>query len=131
MKKDIESRDDIIQMVDLFYDQVKADEVIGFFFETVIAVDWNVHLPRMYDFWESVILHTGNYNGNPMQVHQNLNLKHRMEQRHFERWVYLFLKTVNELFEGPNAEVARQRAVSIATVIKLKLIQNKGGMSVY
>jgi hemoglobin len=131
MKMDIESRKDIIKMVDCFYDKVKKDELIGFFFKDVVLVDWNAHLPKMYDFWESVILHTGDYNGNPMQVHKDLSQKHSIEKLHFERWLLLFTNTIDELFEGTNAEMARQRALSIATVMQLKVMKNEGGMTIY
>lgn len=131
MKKDIESRADIIKLVDSFYEQVKKDALIGFFFKSVVSVDWDFHLPKMYDFWESVILHTGDYNGNPMQVHKDISQKHPIEKSHFDRWLHLFTKTIDELFEGTNAEVARQRALSIATVMQIKVMKNQEGMTIY
>jgi len=40
---------------------------------------------------------------------------------HFERWRELFLETIAEQFEGEKAELARQRAQSISTIIQLKI----------
>jgi len=37
----------------------------------------------------------------------------------------LFKITAKELFEGPNTQMAINKAESIATVIKIKLIQRK------
>jgi hemoglobin len=34
----------------------------------------------------------------------------------------LFTKTVDQLFEGEHADLAKQRAVSIATVMQLKIL---------
>jgi len=50
MKKDIENRDDIIRLVNTFYDKVKPDETIGYFFNRVVDVNWEKHLPVMYNF---------------------------------------------------------------------------------
>ncbi|MBP6687199.1 MAG: group III truncated hemoglobin [Lacibacter sp.] len=123
MKKQIENRDDVIRLVDTFYDKVKPDPVIGFFFSKVIAVQWEQHLPLMYNFWENIIFHTGSYTGNPMRAHMNLHGQSAMKKEHFDRWLQLFNETVDELFEGEKAEQAKQRALSIATVMQINIAQ--------
>ena len=50
MKGDITNRKDIEQLINAFYDKVKKDAVIGFIFNDVAKVNWEVHLPVMYDF---------------------------------------------------------------------------------
>ena len=120
MKTDIKDRADIIRLINSFYEKVKKDETIGYIFNDVAKVDWDHHLPIMYDFWEGVIFQTGNYQGNPMRVHVNLNERTPLQPAHFARWKHLFIETVNELFEGDKAELARQRAVSIATMMEIK-----------
>lgn len=101
-----------------------ADDVIGFFFTDIAQLDLEKHLPVMYDFWESTLFHSANYSGNPMRVHINLNQKARIRDRHFERWLALFNETVDELYTGTVAELAKTRALSIATVMRIKLIKN-------
>jgi len=120
MKTDIKNRADIIRLINSFYEKVKKDETIGYIFNDVVKVDWDHHLPIMYDFWEGVIFQTGNYEGNPMRVHLNLNERTPLQPAHFASWKKLFIETVNELFEGDKAELARQRAVSIATMMEIK-----------
>lgn len=122
MKKDLDSREEIEKMVNLFYDRVKMDEKIGHFFTEVIEVDWTKHLPLMYDFWESVILGHATYSGNPMQTHWMLHEKSPMEKSHFEHWLNLFHQNLEENFEGKFTEIARQRSTSIATVMQLKIL---------
>ena len=46
-KKDISTPEDIKIVVDAFYNDVKSDTVIGYFFTDVAEVDWEEHLPRM------------------------------------------------------------------------------------
>ena len=50
---------DIKLLVNSFYDKVKADTVIGYIFNDIAKVDWEKHLPVMYDFWENVLFFTG------------------------------------------------------------------------
>jgi hemoglobin len=127
MKKDIEGREDIQVLIDTFYTKVRKDEVIGYLFNEVAKVDWVHHLPVMYDFWEGVLFQKGGYTGNPMQVHRLLNHQSPLKSEHFDRWKQLFLETVGEHFEGPKAELARQRAQSIATMVQIKLLQDPIG----
>ncbi len=121
MKAELHSRTEVIQLVNAFYDKVKKDDQIAHFFEEVIHVDWDAHLPKMYDFWESTIFHKALYSGNPIQVHQKVNALSSMSAEHFQRWIALFTETVDELFSGQNAELAKQRAISIATVMQMKI----------
>lgn len=123
MKKDIEVRKDIELLVNSFYDKVKADKIIGFIFNDIVKVDWEHHLPIMYDFWENTLFYTGGYNGNPMQIHQRLNQVVPLTAEHFKKWLQLFTTNVDEIFEGEKAELAKQRAMSISTIMQLKIIQ--------
>ena len=129
MKKDIENRDDIILLINTFYEKVKKDEVIGYIFNDVAKVNWEKHLPVMYDFWENVIFFTGSYTGNPMTAHKQLNQKTPLNTEHFQEWIKLFTKTVDELFEGDKAELTKQRAISIATVMQIKILHEHESIS--
>lgn len=119
--KDIETRDDIILLVDTFYDKVKKDNVIGPFFNDVANVNWDEHLPKLYDFWETTLFHKALYKGNPIEVHKHLHQLSPFEKNHFEHWINLFCTTVNELFTGNNAEQIKIKAQSIATVMQWKI----------
>jgi hemoglobin len=110
-------------LVNRFYDKAKADAVIGFIFNDIVKVHWEHHLPIMYDFWENTLFYTGGYTGNPMQIHQRLNQVVPLTAEHFKEWLHLFTTTVDELFEGEKAELAKQRAMSISTIMQLKIIQ--------
>ncbi len=127
-KKDIQAREDIELLVKTFYEKVIADPVIGPIFTEVIKVNWKKHLPVMYDFWENALFYSGTYSGNPMASHKRLHQIFPLKEEHFHRWVYLFTTTVNELFEGEKASLAIQRAISISTVMKIKILhlQYKG-----
>lgn len=121
-KSDITNREDIILLVNTFYNKIKKDEIIGYFFNDVAKVDWNRHLPVMYNFWENILFYTGNYSGNPMQAHKKVHKLSPLSQKDFTHWVKLFTKTVDELFAGKKAEEIKERAANIAQVMMLKTL---------
>jgi hemoglobin len=120
-KEDIKDRRDIELLVNSFYEKVKADDLLGYIFNDIAKVNWEKHLPVMYDFWEGVIFFTGGYNGNPMITHRKLDQVAKLTPDHFKRWIKLFTNTVDQHFAGEKAELAKQRAVSIATVMQIKI----------
>ncbi|MCW4470686.1 group III truncated hemoglobin [Flavobacterium sp. MFBS3-15] len=119
--KDIENRQDLEFLLSQFYDKLLKDPAISYIFTDVAKVDLAHHLPILADFWELSLFHTGNYRNNPMQVHMELNSKEKLTEKHFNIWLNHFYDTVDEHFEGLNAEKIKTRAVSISTVIKIKL----------
>ncbi|MCU0387106.1 MAG: group III truncated hemoglobin [Chitinophagaceae bacterium] len=122
MLPDIENRDSIVQLVNTFYEKVKKDELIGPIFEEKVKVNWEKHLPVMYDFWENIVFYTGSYSGNPMVVHKHLHERFPLDKSDFARWLKLFTQTVDDMFSGDRAEAIKQRAISIATVMQIKII---------
>ena len=125
MKNDIRDRKDIQLLVDKFYEKVRRDDTIGYIFNEVAKVDWPHHLPRMYDFWTHIAFQTGDYSGNPMPVHMQLHRQTPLTAAHFERCLQLFTGTADELFAGVKTELVKQRALSIATMMRIKII-NEG-----
>jgi hemoglobin len=121
MKKQIEGHDDIKLLVDRFYEKVNADELIGRIFNEVAKVDWEHHLPKMYGFWNMILFGAPDYKGNTMGVHMSLNEKTPLLPEYFDRWIKLFSETVDEYFEGENAEEAKRRAGVIGMTMMYKL----------
>lgn len=128
MKTDISSREDIEKMVLQFYEAVKADETIGFIFTEVVKMNWEKHIPVIVDFWETILLDNPVYTKNAMEVHYALNIKMPLQKAHFDSWVHLFIKTVDDLFEGKIAALAKTRAKSIASVMLFKMENAKKGL---
>ena len=122
MKKDIENRADIELLVNEFYIKVKADALIGYIFTEIANVNWESHLPHMYDFWENALFYTGAYEGNPMELHKHLHRVMPLKIEHFAQWNKLFLTIVDELYKGKTAKLAKQRAISISTVMQIKIL---------
>jgi len=121
MKKDITTRKDIELLVDKFYDKIKNDNQIGFIFTDIANVNWEKHLPVMYEFFENMLFYTGSYTGNPMELHKHVNRLFPLTDQHFKRWNSLFSTTVDELFKGDTANLVKMRALSISAVMQIKI----------
>lgn len=117
----LDTPEDIRFMVDSFYQKVQQDPFIGPVFTDVAQVDWAKHLPKMYAFWESIILGNNAYDGHPFRPHLIINQEHTLTIEHFERWLQLFSANLWENFTGETAEQVRQRATQIALVWANKL----------
>ena len=122
--KDIENIQDVKTLVDSFYQQVREDDLIGPVFQSIIANNWDMHLEKMYRFWQTVLLKEHTYYGSPFRPHANLPV----EKRHFDRWITLFTRTVDTQFEGKKAEEAKWRAGRMAELFegKIRYMRDKG-----
>ena len=119
--KDIESRTDLELLTSKFYNRLLTDENINYIFTDVAKINLEEHLPIITDFWELSIFHTGNYRNNPMQIHIELNDKKQLTSAQFDIWLQHFNATTDDLFTGPNADKIKTRALSIATIMKIKV----------
>ncbi|QCR25180.1 sec-independent protein translocase TatC [Pontibacter sp. SGAir0037] len=115
--KDLENEADIKQLVDTFYDHVNHDALLSPVFNEIAQVDWEHHLPVMYNFWSSVLFGTMAYKGQPFPKHLRLPVT----GEHFDKWIALFKATVDALFSGKKAEEAKQKAQSIARIFQMKM----------
>lgn len=103
-------------LVRRFYDKIRQDPELAPIFDAVILDDWEPHLRKMVDFWSSVALKTGRYDGRPLPKHIALK---QVQPAHFERWLTLFRATAAEVFEEDAAEFFIERAELIAESFKL------------
>jgi hemoglobin len=121
MKRDIESRQDLEHFLRAFYKKAFEDDLIGRFFTEVVPLDLTTHIPIIANFWETVVFNKTGYRKNVMEVHQHIHDLSRINKVHLDRWVKIFTETLNESFHGSKTELMKQRAVSIATLMDIKL----------
>ncbi len=113
---DIHSTKDIRLMVDSFYDKARQDELLGPVFEKEIT-NWETHFPTMYGFWEKRLFGKGDYDGNPLKKHLPLNIG----KEHFERWVKLFIESIDINFSGTNTEKAKEFVKMASKTFQLQM----------
>ena len=114
MLKDIQTKTDVTLLVTTFYDKVLNDEQLAPFFK---RLNFDIHLPKMIHFWSFALLDEPGYTTNVTDKHLQMPLK----KVHFDQWLFLFNETINQLFIGEKAEMAKQRAAVIAWTINSKL----------
>jgi hemoglobin len=123
MKNDIANKEDLLLLMQEFYKKLLADDSISYLFTDVAKINLDHHFPVLVDFWDSVLFQSGTYQKNAMQPHLDLHKKSPLLPHHFDTWLGHFKQTVDELFEGSIAFSAKERATSIATVMKIKIKQ--------
>jgi hemoglobin len=124
MKKELENREDIYQLVKLFYIKLMNDNLMCHFFEDFKdPKHLEEHLQTLVDFWDNMLFYSGTYQKNAMRPHLDLQASKPFENKHFELWLQHFNTSVDELFKGEMAHAAKSRALSIATVMKIKVLE--------
>ena len=120
MKK-IEDEADVKLLVDTFYIRLINDPMLQSYFLNALAHK-EAHLENMYNFWNNILFYSGGYMGNPLQIHQQIHHFLPLNKLLFDRWLQLFNETLDELFTGEKAALAKQRSYAIATVMQLKIL---------
>ncbi|WP_335976345.1 group III truncated hemoglobin [Gaetbulibacter jejuensis] len=129
-KKDINTREDVYLLVSSFYTKVRKDNLLGPIFNTAIK-DWDEHLDRLTTFWETSLFMTRKleqkYIGNPMEAHVKVDKdnNHSITELHFGVWLNLWYQTIDELFVGEYADIAKRRARKMGTFLHLKIFEER------
>jgi hemoglobin len=106
------SEEAIKTVLDRFYSDVRSDPELGPVFARAIADDeWPAHMTRIQDFWSAVMLKSGRYRGNPLQIHREIE---GLEPKLFEQWLALFDRACRDMLAPDIAEAMHWRAVQIA-----------------
>lgn len=126
--KEIENRTDVYTLVTTFYDRVKKDDCIGPIFLTIIPdSEWESHLQKLTDFWETNLFFVRKFKGNPIQAHKNVDaqFKYTITQKHFGKWMELWVSTIDDLFYGKKAQEAKDRARNIGFMLFMRMFEHK------
>ncbi len=121
MKQDVSSRVDIHFIITEFYKKLIADEEMLPFFEEIVKQNHlKEHIEIISDFWQDILLHTATYKNNVLQKHLDFNKKIAFKKAHFNKWLNYLKETIDDSFEGQNAQNMKDRASSIAMVMQVK-----------
>ncbi|HWF00344.1 MAG TPA: group III truncated hemoglobin [Caulobacteraceae bacterium] len=110
-------------VVHAFYSRVRRDPELGPIFEAAIGGRWDAHLAKLCDFWSSVLLGTGRFDGSPMAAHAR---RPEIGAPHFDRWLALFEQTVTALCAPPAAAVFIERARMIGRSLLMGMAAGRG-----
>jgi hemoglobin len=119
--RDIESRADCERLVRAFYAQALEDPIIGFIFVDVAKLDLEAHVPQITSFWETILLGAQSYSGGVFRPHAELHAQVGLREGHFERWLQLWFGTVDGLFAGDRANLAKIHALRVGRAFHQRL----------
>jgi hemoglobin len=125
-KDDIGNRKDVKRLVVTFYSKVRKHDVLGPIFNQIIK-DWEAHFELLTDFWETQLFLKRKYHGNPVTTHQEVDdkINNTVTSEHFGLWLNLWFETIDELFEGETAWIAKNRAQKMSTMLFLKIFEHR------
>ena len=128
--EDISTKEDIVLLVNSFYDTVKKDNILGPVFDSAIGDDWSHHLPIMYAFWGMIAFGTQGYKGNPIQKHIQLDKAYPLREEHYKQWYSYWVQTVDQLFTGEKATLVKEKAQLMLQLIQTKVEASRTGKSI-
>ena len=112
--REIKNEADVHELVQTFYQKVLKDDILAPFFQ---HLNFEEHMPKMEFFWRFVLLDESGYTTNVTEKHMHMRLK----EEHFNRWIFLFNETLDELFVGEKVALAKQRAAVMGWTIQSKM----------
>ncbi len=120
--RDLDTPEEIAEMVRRFYQDVAQDDLLGPLFNDVAQVDWTAHLPKLTLFWCRALLGIQGYEGNPFRSHALIHAQSPFTLEHFSCWLALFTDTIETGWVGPNADRALELARNVARVHSNQLV---------
>ncbi len=111
---DIQQESDVELLIRTFYNTLLNDSLMAPHFQ---GIDFEHHFPRMFHFWNFILLHKEGFTGNVFDKHKGLNVG----QEEFDRWLQHFNQTVDTLFQGDVADKAKNQAALLGYTFNQKM----------
>lgn len=121
---DIQTQEDLYHLVDEFYKKLLNDNSIAYIFTDVVKIKLEEHLPILVTFWSQLLFNTGGYFNNLTQIHLDVHQKEALTPELFNIWLQHFNDTLDENFSGPNVEKMKTQALSLSTIMQIKIRMN-------
>ncbi len=120
------TKESLINLIKAFYAKVREDEMLGPIFNPIIK-EWDVHEIHIASFWERNLFFSGDFEGNPLAKHQEVDAFHDniITMDHFGRWIHLWLESINENYEGEVADKAKRMARKMATFLFMNILKGR------
>lgn len=116
-KPDLDNPENIKTFVEDFYEKVLADDILAHIFIDVAKINIEEHFLKIRSYWEKMLLKDPAYKRHMMNIHREVYAKFPFSTTEFERWVKLFVATVEEGYQGPMAD----RAIKLANTIAFNM----------
>jgi hemoglobin len=105
----------LVPLLTAFYAVVGRDPQLGPYFADL---DMAAHIPRIADFWSTLLFHSGRYTGNAFRAHAMMP---GLQPAHFDRWLAALETVVDARHAGPAAERMKALGHRVAYSMQLRL----------
>ncbi|GLC23633.1 group III truncated hemoglobin [Roseisolibacter agri] len=105
----------LIPLLTAFYATIEEDALLQPYFA---PLDMAAHLPRIADFWSTLLFHSGRYQGNAFRPHADMP---GLTAEHFGRWLATLERVVDARHSGPAAERMKALGHRVAYSMQLRL----------
>lgn len=118
MKRDIQTKKDIEELIHEFYGELLKIDRMKEIFKNI---NFENHVPNIVHFWSFVLLDEEGYKTNVYDKHLHLSIL----KPDFDTWLEVFKTSVDKLFIGDKAEMAKQRATVLSYTFKSKWVEKE------
>lgn len=120
---DLNSSEEIFEMVTRQYsDIVQDDLLVPYFTFGPGFIDWRAHIASVTDYWVHVVLLAPDWDIDVLESHRHLHEHSAFTPELFDRWLQIFLDTVDGGWSGPNASLAKKRATGMARAMAMRYL---------
>jgi len=121
--RDLDTEVEIFEMVTRQYSDVVQDDLLAPHFTFGPGyLDWQAHIATVTDYWCHVVLFAPDYSIDVIESHRHLHEHMQFTPVLFDRWLQIFVDTVNGGWTGPNATRATKRATGMARAMALRFL---------
>ena len=125
LRPDLSSPSHIELFIDQFYARLLRDPQLAPIFLDVAQIDLNTHLPLIKSYWRKLLFGEPGYQRHTINIHRALHSRRALRQADFQRWLDTFIATVDEYYEGPQAEKTKRIAQSITVNMQKSLVSRE------
>ena len=113
--RDLDSVEEILELVTRQYADVVQDDLLEPYFTFGPGhLDWQAHINSVADYWQHVVLLAPDYDIDVLEGHRHLHDHRAFTPELFDRWLQIFVDTVDGGWTGPNAALAKKRATGMS-----------------
>lgn len=121
--RDLDTEDEIFEMVTRQYSDVVQDDLLAPYFTFGPGyLDWQAHIATVTEYWCHVVLYAPDYAIDVIESHRHLHDHREFTPILFDRWLQIFVDTVDGGWTGPNATWATKRATGMARAMALRFL---------
>jgi hemoglobin len=107
--------EDLHGLLTTFYDRIEREPLLAPYFRDL---DMREHIPRIADFWSTILFQTRRYSDNAFRPHLEMP---GLTPAHFARWVATLEAVVDDGWRGPAAQRMKDMAHRIAYSMQVRL----------